>query len=123
MCLILAPTAPAQDKPAAVTPAGGAYAAKVLAAKKELDDGHAAAAAGLADEAVRMDPDRFEAYAVSGAALSAQSKFREAAAALRLAVDRAPAAKRASLDTLLQEAKSSADAEAAESFATARKKA
>ena len=75
----------------------GDYAAQVEAGSRQLAMGNAQPALELGRVAVGIDSSRWEAYALTGNALLHLQRFEEAADALSLAIERAPAANQGEL--------------------------
>lgn len=66
----------------------------------ELHRGKFAEAAADADDAVKRDPERFEAYALSGVALLSMNDLDDAQRAIEIAIKRAPVSRRAAVSEL-----------------------
>ncbi len=87
----------------------GDFDAQISQGNAALQSGRADAALSAGDAAVRIAPDRWEGYALSGRALLALKRYEMAADALSRAIERAPAAEQPALralrrDCLLAEA-------------------
>jgi tetratricopeptide (TPR) repeat protein len=88
----------------AVLLAGLAQAQTVPTFEDQIQQGQAQLAAGnaesalnLGDAAIRIDPERWDGYALAGQALLALKHYEAAADALSKAIERAPAAEQATL--------------------------
>lgn len=77
--------------------------AQLRAGESALQQGKAEAALAAGDAAVRMAPERWDGYALSGRALSALRRYEPAADALSEAIRRAPQAQQAQLRELRRE--------------------
>lgn len=102
----------------------GEFDAQILQGDTALQSGRADAALSFGDAAIRMSPDRWDGYALSGRALLALRRYESAADALSRAIERAPAAVQPELrllrrDSLLAEAGQPSQAPAAPPVASA----
>ena len=91
----------------AALPAASAYAQAPATFDAQIQQGEAQLAVGNADSAlnfsnaaIRIDPNRWEGYAIAGRALLALKRYEDAADSLSRAIDRAPAAEQSSLREL-----------------------
>lgn len=67
------------------------YATCIANAKELLNSGNSKEAVRQAEAAVKLDPNRWEAYAMAASTLAKQGRFFEAAASLKWVLERAPA--------------------------------
>lgn len=80
------------------------FDAQIQRGASALQASHNDAALSAGDAAIRMAPERWDGYALSGRALLAMKQFESAADALSKAIERAPAAQQPSLRELRREA-------------------
>jgi hypothetical protein len=81
----------------AAEPPGSQYEFQLSEGKADLQAQNAERAVTAADAAVRINPDRWEGYALAGDALLGLKRYEDAADALSKAIERAPAAMQAAL--------------------------
>jgi tetratricopeptide (TPR) repeat protein len=86
---------------------------QIAAARAALGAGDPDKALSLGDAAVRMNPERWDGFAVAGAALLALRQYEPAADALSKAIERAPEAQQGKLRELRRECLLSESASAA----------
>jgi len=79
------------------------YESVLQKARTYLGAGNAADALAKADQAISLDPARWEAYAIAGEALMKLSRYHEAENSLDRAIDRAPNGRKGFLRDLLSE--------------------
>ncbi len=107
-----------------VAQSNGDFDAQILQGDTALQSGQAGAALSAGDAAIRLSPDRWDGYALSGRALLALKRYELAADALSRAIERAPPAVQPQLrqlrrDSLLAEAGAPSPAPAAPPVASA----
>ncbi|HEY7930558.1 MAG TPA: POTRA domain-containing protein, partial [Steroidobacteraceae bacterium] len=83
-----------------MAPSNDDFDAQISQGNAALQSGRADAALSAGDAAVRIAPDRWDGYALSGRALLALKRYEMAADALSRAIELAPAAEQATLRAL-----------------------